>query len=251
MSFASLYSHGFVRVAAAVPHMRIGDPAFNAERTLALARQASAADAALVIFPELGISGYSIDDLLHQAAVLDAVASAVERIVSASAELEPVIVVGAPLRSEHGLFNTAVVIHHGRVLGVVPKSYLPEYREYYEKRQFRAARDAVGDRICFSATRFRSERTCCSLRAISRIRAARRDLRGPVGADPAEHLRRARGRDRAREPVGQQHHDREGRVPPGAVRIAVRPDDRRLPLHRGRDGRVDDRPGLGRAGADL
>ncbi len=149
MSFASLYNHGFVRVAAAVPHMRIGDPAFNAERTLTLARQASDADAALVIFPELGISGYSIDDLLHQAAVLDAVAFAVERIVSASVELEPVIVVGAPLRSEHGLFNTAVLIHLGRVLGVVPKSYLPEYREYYEKRQFRAARDAVGDRISF------------------------------------------------------------------------------------------------------
>ena len=149
MSFASLYNHGFVRVAAAVPHMRIGDPAFNAERTLTLARQASDADAALVIFPELGISGYSIDDLLHQAAVLDAVTFAVERIVSASVELEPVIVVGAPLRSEHGLFNTAVVIHHGRVLGVVPKSYLPEYREYYEKRQFRAARDAVGDRVSF------------------------------------------------------------------------------------------------------
>src|ERR1700733_11277080 len=147
MSFASLYSHGFVRVAAAVPHMRIGEPAFNAERTLGLARQASEAQAALVIFPELGISGYSIDDLLHQAALLNAVVGALERVVSESASLSPVIVVGAPLRFEHGVFNTAVVIHRGRVLGVVPKSYLPEYREYYEKRQFRAARDAVGDRI--------------------------------------------------------------------------------------------------------
>ena len=72
MTFASLYSHGFVRVAAAVPHMRIGEPAFNAERTIALAGQASDAHAALVIFPELGISGYSIDDLLHQTALLDA-----------------------------------------------------------------------------------------------------------------------------------------------------------------------------------
>ena len=147
MSFASLYSHGFVRVAAAVPHMRIGEPEFNAARTIALAQQASDQHAALVIFPELGISGYSIDDLLHQAALLDAVVGAVGRIASESASLEPVIVVGAPLRAEHGLFNTAVVIHRGRVLGVVPKSYLPDYREYYEKRQFRAARDAVGDRI--------------------------------------------------------------------------------------------------------
>jgi NAD+ synthase (glutamine-hydrolysing) len=147
MSFASLYNHGFVRVAAAVPHMRIGEPEFNAERTLALAGQASEEHAALVIFPELGISGYSIDDLLHQGALLDGVVSGLERIVAASVDLEPVVVVGAPLRMEHGVFNTAVVIHHGCVLGVVPKSYLPEYREFYEKRQFRAARDAVGDSV--------------------------------------------------------------------------------------------------------
>ena len=142
-----MYSHGFARVAAAVPHMRIGEPAFNAERTLALARQASDDRTALIAFPELGLSGYSIDDLLHQEALLDGVEEAIGRIAAESAGLEPIIVVGAPLRAEHGLFNCGVVIHRGRVLGVVPKSYLPEYREYYEKRQFRAARDAVGDRI--------------------------------------------------------------------------------------------------------
>src|SRR5437763_1571474 len=145
--FASLYSHGFVRVAAGVPQMRVAEPAFNAERTLALAGQASGEHAALVIFPELGLSGYSIEDLLHQGAVLDGVVDAIGRIAAESASLTPVIVAGAPLRCEHGVFNCAVVIHRGRVLGVVPKSYLPEYREYYEKRQFRAARDAVGDRI--------------------------------------------------------------------------------------------------------
>jgi NAD+ synthase (glutamine-hydrolysing) len=150
MSFASLYSHGFVRVAAAVPRMRIGEPEFNAERTLELAARASREHASVVIFPELGMSGYSIDDLLHQTALLDAVVGALERVVSESASLSPVIVVGAPLRFEHGVFNTAVVIHRGRVLGVVPKSYLPEYREYYEKRQFRAARDAVGDVVRLS-----------------------------------------------------------------------------------------------------
>ena len=145
--FASLYRHGFVRVAAAVPHVRIGDPVFNAERTLALARQTSDAGAALVIFPELGISGYSIDDLLHQTALLDSVVAAIGRIAEGSKSAQPAIVVGAPLRAEYGVFNAAVVIHRGSVLGVVPKSYLPEYREYYEKRQFRAARDLVGDRI--------------------------------------------------------------------------------------------------------
>jgi NAD+ synthase (glutamine-hydrolysing) len=145
--FTSLYGHGFARVAAAVPHMRVGEPAFNAERTLALAGRAAEHHAALVAFPELGLSGYSIDDLLHQGALLDAVVETIGRIAAESVDLEPVLVVGAPLRCEHGLFNCGVVIHRGDVRGVIPKSYLPEYREYYEKRQFRAARDAVGRTI--------------------------------------------------------------------------------------------------------
>jgi NAD+ synthase (glutamine-hydrolysing) len=146
-SFHSLYAHGFARVAAAVPHVRVAEPAFNAERTIALAKRASEVGAALVVFPELGISAYSIDDLFHQDALLQATLAAIEQIASHSSSLGPVIVVGAPLRVEHAVFNTAVVIHGGRVLGVIPKSYLPEYREYYEKRQFRAARDAVGEEI--------------------------------------------------------------------------------------------------------
>jgi NAD+ synthase (glutamine-hydrolysing) len=146
-SFDSLYSHGYVCVAVAVPHLRGAEPEFNCARTLALAAQASADGAAVVIFPELGMSAYAIDDLLHQQALLDAVDDALARVVAHSEALVPVIVVGAPLRHEGGVFNTAVVIHRGRVLGVVPKSYLPEYREYYEKRQFRAARDAVGNHL--------------------------------------------------------------------------------------------------------
>jgi NAD+ synthase (glutamine-hydrolysing) len=145
--FDSLYSHGFVRVAAAVPRVRVADPEFNAERTVELVRAASERRAALVVFPELGLSAYAIDDLLHQAALLDGVLGAVERVVTATADLWPVVVVGAPLRVEHGLFNAAIVIHRGTVLGVIPKSYLPEYREYYEKRQFRAARDAVAQSV--------------------------------------------------------------------------------------------------------
>jgi NAD+ synthase (glutamine-hydrolysing) len=145
--FGSLYEHGFVRVAAAVPHVRPADPRFNADRTLALADWAADEGAALVVFPELGISAYAIDDLLHQQALTDQVTDALERIVSASEELAPVLVAGAPLYAEGGLYNTAVLIHRGRVLGAVPKSYLPEYREYYEKRQFRAARDLIGGEL--------------------------------------------------------------------------------------------------------
>jgi NAD+ synthase (glutamine-hydrolysing) len=145
--FNSLYSHGFVRIAAAVPNVRIADPAFNAQRTVELAGRASDQHAALVVFPELGLSGYAIDDLLHQQSLTDAVLEAIAAVVAASASLEPVIVVGAPLETERGLFNTAVAIHRGKVLGVVPKSYLPEYLEYYEKRQFRAAREAIDGQI--------------------------------------------------------------------------------------------------------
>ncbi|MHB8657841.1 MAG: NAD(+) synthase [Solirubrobacteraceae bacterium] len=147
LAFQSPLGHGFVRLAAAVPSLRVADPAFNAARTIEMAGRAAVAGAELVIFPELGLSAYSIDDLLHQQALQDGVLTELERIVIASRELHPVLVVGAPLAFEHGLFNTAVVIHRGRVLGVVPKSYLPEYLEYYEKRQFRAARDAIGDRL--------------------------------------------------------------------------------------------------------
>ncbi|HEY2320284.1 MAG TPA: NAD(+) synthase [Solirubrobacteraceae bacterium] len=145
--FHSPYTHGFVRVAAAVPHLRMGDPRFNGTRTVELARRAHEDHVALLIFPELGLAGYSSEDLFHQDALLDGVLDALGEIVAASEDLRPLIVVGAPLRAEGGLFNAGVVIHGGRILGAVPKSYLPEYREYYEKRQFRAARDLVGDEV--------------------------------------------------------------------------------------------------------
>ncbi len=147
LPFDSIYRQGYVRVAAAVPRVRIGDPAFNAERTIELARQADEQAAALIIFPELGLTAYTADDLFHQDALLDATLEAIEQLRIATERLTPVIVVGAPLRSEQGLFNAAVILHRGRVLGAVPKSYLPEYREFYEKRQFRAARDLLNPEI--------------------------------------------------------------------------------------------------------
>jgi NAD+ synthase (glutamine-hydrolysing) len=146
-TFRSLYSHGYVRVASAVPHVRVGDPSFNGEHTAGLAQRAHAEGAAVVIFPELGLSGYSAEDLFHQSAMLDGVQDALLHVVSASADLLPVIVVGAPVRAEGGLFNAAIVIHRGGILGAIPKSFVPEYREYYEKRQFRAARDLIGDHV--------------------------------------------------------------------------------------------------------
>jgi NAD+ synthase (glutamine-hydrolysing) len=138
MDFYSAYRHGFVRVAACTHHTAIADPAANAESVLRVARACHDDSVALAVFPELTLSGYSIEDILQQDALLEAVQHALLDVVVASADLMPVLVVGAPLRHQHRIYNTAVVIHRGRVLGVVPKSYLPTYREFYERRQMAA-----------------------------------------------------------------------------------------------------------------
>ncbi len=121
-------------------HTAIGEPATNAESVLQVARECHDDGVGLAVFPELTLSGYSIEDILLQDALLDAVEDALLDIVAASADLLPVLVVGAPLRYLHRIYNTAVVIHRGQVLGVAPKSYLPTYREFYERRQMASRR---------------------------------------------------------------------------------------------------------------
>jgi len=96
-----------------VPHLRVADPVYNTDRTIEMARQAHEMQAAVVLFPELGISAYTNDDLFHQDALLDTVEAQITRVVQASSALRPVIVVGAPIRSEQKLFNCAVVIYGG------------------------------------------------------------------------------------------------------------------------------------------
>jgi NAD+ synthase (glutamine-hydrolysing) len=135
MTFRSPYSHGFARVAACTTRTHLADPARNAQAVLDMARACHGQGAALAIFPELTLSGYSIEDLLLQDALLDAVETAIAAVLAGAADLAPVLVVGAPLRHAGRLYNTALVIHRGRLLGVVPKSYLPTYREFYERRQ--------------------------------------------------------------------------------------------------------------------
>jgi len=136
ISFFTPYRHDFVRIAACVPRIEVADPAFNVERTLELLRQGHQERIALMVFPELGLSAYAIDDLLHQDALLEAVERGLVRLAEESADLFPAFVVGAPLRLDGRLYNAAVVIHAGRILGVVPKAYLPNYREFYERRHF-------------------------------------------------------------------------------------------------------------------
>ncbi len=145
--FNSLYSHGYARVCVCVPTVKIADPEFNADRVIELSHQVAADHAVLALFPELGISGYSIEDLLHQDALLAGVERAITRVARETASLNSMIIVGAPLRAEEKLFNCAVVLHGGRVLGVVPKTFLPNYREYYEKRHFVSGAGALSREI--------------------------------------------------------------------------------------------------------
>ncbi|MCW2819323.1 MAG: synthase [Marmoricola sp.] len=136
MDFSSAYAQGFARIAACTVPVAIADPATNAATVLAEARACHDEGVAVALFPELCLSGYSIEDLLLQDVLLDAVVGAIATLVEASRELTPVLVVGAPLRGRTRLYNCAVVIHRGRVLGVAPKVHLPTYREFYEKRHF-------------------------------------------------------------------------------------------------------------------
>jgi len=144
VDFYSAYRHGFVRVAACTHHTALADPAANAASVLRLARECHDDAVALAVFPELTLSGYSIEDILLSDTLLESTTEALASIVEASADLLPVLVVGAPLRHRHRIYNTAVVIHRGSVLGVAPKSYLPTYREFYESRQIAAGDDAEG-----------------------------------------------------------------------------------------------------------
>ena len=143
-AFYSIHSHGFVRTAVCTPRVGVGDPGFNAAETLEMAREGHAQGVDLMVFPELGLSAYAIDDLFLQDALLQRVEDELAGLAKASAALKPVLLVGAPLRRNGRLYNCAVAISRGRILGVVPKSFLPNYREYYENRWFAAGAGVVG-----------------------------------------------------------------------------------------------------------
>jgi NAD+ synthase (glutamine-hydrolysing) len=148
--FFSPYRHQFIRVGACVPQVAVTEPRRNADNVLGLLAQGNKAWVALMVFPELCLSAYAIDDLLFQDAVLDEVVRQVDRLICASAELFPIFVVGAPLRSRGRLYNCGVVIHRGTLLGVVPKVFLPNYREFYERRHFTSGEDVAGQSIALA-----------------------------------------------------------------------------------------------------
>jgi len=148
--FFSPYRHQFIRVGACVPQVAVTEPRRNAQNVLGLLAEGDKARVALMVFPELCLSAYAIDDLLFQDAVLDEVARQIDRLIRASAELFPIFVVGAPLVSQGQLYNCGVVIQRGALLGAVPKVFLPNYREFYERRHFTSGDGVVGRSIAIA-----------------------------------------------------------------------------------------------------
>ena len=134
--FFNLYRHGFVRTAVATPLVRVGDPEYNLDSTVALMREAAREKAIVAVFPELGLSAYTCDDLFHQQALIDAAEDALAELLKQTKNLPLAALVGLPVAVDGLLYNCAALACQGRLVGVVPKTYLPNYREFYEGRQF-------------------------------------------------------------------------------------------------------------------
>src|SRR5215469_9856138 len=146
-SFLSPYRHQFTRLSACVPRVSVAEPRRNGDNVLGLLAAGDRTRVALMVFPELCLSAYAIDDLLFQDTLLDEVERQIDRLIGASRDMFPVFVVGAPLRSRGHLYNCGVVIHRGELLGAVPKVFLPNYREFYERRHFTSGEGVVGQSI--------------------------------------------------------------------------------------------------------
>ena len=146
-SFFSPYAHQFVRLAVCVPHVAVADPRHNSAAIEAMLADGDKARVGLMLFPELGLSAYAIDDLLFQGALLDEVEAEIGRLVEISRKLSSIFVIGAPLRARGHLYNCAVVIYRGLLLGAVPKVFLPNYREFYERRHFMSGEGVAGQTI--------------------------------------------------------------------------------------------------------
>ena len=206
--FFNLYNHGFVRAAVGIPEVRVADPAFNGARIIELMERAEREKAVLVLFPELGLTAYSCEDLFHQQALLEGALEALSRVLKASETLNSVAVVGMPLQVDDLLFNCAVVLAHGEILGIVPKTFLPNYREFYEYRQFApasAARSPAIDLLDQQQIPF-GEHLLFQCQTPPRFHVFRGDLRGSLGADSTVLQRRAGWRDDYPESFRLEYH---------------------------------------------
>ena len=147
MEFRSVYDQGFARIAAVTAPVAPANPAKNAQTTIDLLQEAQTQGVAVAVFPELNLTGYAIDDLFLQEVLLEQTLAAIESVRQASAELTVMAVVGAPLRQGNRLYNCALAIQGGRVYAVAPKTFLPNYREFYEKRHFASGANASATSI--------------------------------------------------------------------------------------------------------
>ena len=142
-----LNNYGFVRVGSAVPEMKVGDCGYNTEKILELMEKAVEQRVYVTVFPELCITGYSCGDLFGQSILLRAALESLERIMLASSNWSNVFLVGLPLLIDQQLYNCAAVVQKGRILGVVPKTYLPNSHEFYEKRWFHEGSELMADTV--------------------------------------------------------------------------------------------------------
>jgi NAD+ synthase (glutamine-hydrolysing) len=151
--FFNPYAHGFVRLAVATPLVRVGDPQYNLDATLALMQRAARDKVLLAVFPELGLSAYSCEDLFHQQALLQGAEDALETLLMKTRRLRLAALVGLPVALDGRLYNCAALVCQGRLVGVVPKIYLPNYREFYEGRQFTPGDAAHENEIALAGQR--------------------------------------------------------------------------------------------------
>ncbi|MBI2064693.1 MAG: NAD(+) synthase [Candidatus Yanofskybacteria bacterium] len=144
-------NHGFIRVAAAVPKMKVGDIDYNVAQILEFAKKASDKGSSITVFPELSITGYTMGDLFHQQLVIEKSKEALNRIAKSSRNLKSLILVGLPIAFEGKLFNSAAIISKGKILGLVPKTHIPNYKEFYEERWFASGYDLYDKEVEISA----------------------------------------------------------------------------------------------------
>ncbi len=139
--------YGFIRVASATHKMRVADIDYNLEEIIKIVKEAQENDVAIAVFPELSITGYSCKDLFFQNALHQKVLKAIEEIKIKTKELNIIFIIGAPLWHKNRLYNCALILQRGEILGVVPKSFLPEHREFYEKRWFTSGKNIKNETI--------------------------------------------------------------------------------------------------------
>lgn len=139
--------YGFVRVASCVPELRVADVTFNVDEIIRNIKEADTKEVAVIVFPELSITGYTCSDLFFQEELLTSSKEGVRRILEETKDLGIISIIGAPVSIRNQLFNCGMVISKGHILGIVPKTYIPNYNEFYEKRWFATSLDLMDTEI--------------------------------------------------------------------------------------------------------